>query len=115
MSTSSIVPAVTDAELVTLLSADSGAVAVEFTAAWCAPCRTMAPVVETLARECGPALRVVQLDSDAHSAASVRYGVRGLPTLLLFRDGALTTRVTGAMPLAQLRERLRPHLPAQAG
>jgi thioredoxin 1 len=107
----SSLPIVTDLEIPALLTANSGLVALEFGAAWCAPCRVMAPVVEAFARE-RPVVRALQIDSDANPATTIRYGVRGLPTLLLFRDGELVERVTGAIPLSQLRARLAPHLPS---
>ena len=99
-------PAVTDATFATEVAPGTGLVAVEVTAAWCAPCRLMAPVLEAVARDYAPRLRVLQLDADQHLATTARHGVRGLPTLLVFRDGELVERVTGAVPAAALRARL---------
>ena len=106
MSTSIALPAVTDATFATEVAPGSGLVAVEFTAAWCPPCRLMAPLLEEAARDYGPRLRVLQLDADANPRTMARLGVRGLPTLLVFRDGELVERVVGAVLLAALRERL---------
>lgn len=91
------IPAVTDATLDAELAPGSGVVALKFTAAWCAPCRIMAPVVEAVAQEYAPRLRVLEIDADANPRTMTRYGVRGLPTMLLFRDGDLVERIVGAV------------------
>ena len=106
MSTTTALPSVTDATFAAEVGPGAGHVAVEFTAAWCAPCRIMAPVVEAVAHDYAPRLRVLQLDADANPATLARLGVRGLPTLLVFRDGAIVERVVGAVPAAALRQRL---------
>ena len=97
---------VTDATLAAALAPGTGLVAVELTAAWCSPCRLMAPVVDAVAREYAPRLRVLQMDADANPGTMTRFGVRGLPTLLLFRDGEPVDRVVGAVSRSALRERL---------
>ena len=106
MSHTLTLPAVTDDTLAAAIAPGSGLVAVEFTADWCPPCRVFGPVVESAAREHADRLRVFQLDSDTSPAASARYGVRSLPTLLVFRDGEPVDRVIGAVSAAALRERL---------
>ena len=106
MSTTLTIPTVTDATFAAATAPGTGAVAVEFTATWCGPCRLMAPVVEAVARDYAPRLRVLQLDADANPATMTRFGVRGLPTMLVFRDGTLVERIVGAAPIAAVRERL---------
>lgn len=106
MSATSTLPTVTDATFAAEVAPGTGVVAVEFTASWCAPCRLMGPVVEAVARDYGERLRVFQMDADANPATMVRLGVRGLPTTLVFRDGALAARVVGAVPAVALRARL---------
>ncbi|GLC26858.1 thioredoxin family protein [Roseisolibacter agri] len=106
MSASIALPSVTDATFAAEVAPGTGHVAVEFTAAWCAPCRIMAPVVEAVAHDYAPRLRVLQLDADANPATLARLGVRGLPTMLVFRDGEIVERVVGAVPAAALRQRL---------
>ena len=106
MSTSTALPIVTDATFATEVAPGTGLVAVEFTADWCPPCRLMAPLLEEAARDYGARLRVLQLDADANPRTMARLRVRGLPTLLVFRDGELVERVVGAVPRATLRERL---------
>ena len=104
--TASLLPSVTDATFAAAVAPGTGHVAVEFTAAWCAPCRIMAPVVEAVAHDYAPRLRVLQLDADANPATLARLGVRGLPTMLVFRDGEIVERVVGAVPAPALRQRL---------
>jgi thioredoxin 1 len=76
-------------------------VLVDFTAAWCPPCRVMKPVLDELAAERDD-LRVVQLDVDEHQAAAARYEVLSMPTFLLFRGGAPVLRLVGARPKRRL-------------
>lgn len=75
-----------------------------FTAAWCGPCKRFAPVVERVAEDLEGALLVATVDVDRAPATATRYGVRGAPTLLLFRDGEVAARSTGTMPERALRE-----------
>jgi thioredoxin 1 len=106
MSTTLNIPTVTEQTFSTEVAPGTGLVAVEFSAAWCAPCRMMAPAVEAIAHEYSSKLRVPQMDADANAATMARFGVRGLPTMLVFRDGELLDRMIGAVSKAALRERL---------
>ena len=108
------IAAVTDAAFADAEAPGTGLVAVKFWAAWCGPCRALAPAVEAVAAELAPRLRVLQLDADENPATQVRYGVRSLPTILLFRDGEVVDRIIGAMPAAALRARLARHIDAPA-
>ena len=112
MSTSTL-HAVTDASFATDIAPGSGLVLLEFTAAWCAPCRAMAPVLEAIAAEYQGRLRVMQTDADTNVRTMTQLGIRGLPTMLLFRDGEVVDRIVGAMPLSRLRERLEPVLTSE--
>jgi thioredoxin 1 len=85
----------------------SGLSVIDFTAEWCPPCRQLAPHVDALARELAPAVLVAKVDADAHPALAARFGVRGLPTVLLFQDGEVVDRIVGALPAAQLRARIQ--------
>jgi thioredoxin 1 len=80
-------------------------VLVDFTAAWCPPCRVMKPVLAELAAERDD-LRVVQIDVDEHQAAAARYEVLSMPTFVLFRGGAPVLRLVGARPKRRLVEEL---------
>ena len=73
-------------------------VVVDFWAAWCGPCRLVAPELEALAEAHGDALKVVKVDVDANFAVAERYGIRGVPTIALFRDGQLVAESVGAKP-----------------
>jgi thioredoxin len=73
-------------------------VVVDFWAAWCGPCRAVAPEVEALADQYGSAIKVVKVDVDANQAVAGRYDIRGIPTIGLFEGGKLTKRAVGAHP-----------------
>jgi thioredoxin 1 len=86
-----------------------GPVLVDLWAAWCPPCRKMGPVIDELARVSGDRVTVGKLDVDQHPAVAERYGVRSIPTLLLFRDGKVVDRRVGAMPLEEIQALLAQH------
>lgn len=71
-------------------------VLVDFWAAWCAPCRMIQPTLETLAREYEGTARIVKVDVDSEQALSQRYGIKALPTLILFKGGREEERIVGA-------------------
>jgi thioredoxin 1 len=71
-------------------------VLVDFASRWCGPCKTLAPIVERLAAEKAGSIKVVKVDTDASPSTTKRYGVRGVPTVLVFRDGSVTAQHLGA-------------------
>ena len=73
-------------------------VLVDFWAEWCGPCKMIAPIVEELATEYDGKLRVAKLDADEHQDVLMNYGIMGIPTLILFKDGEAVGRVTGYKP-----------------
>lgn len=84
-------------------------VLVDFWAAWCAPCRSLAPIVDRLAAAFEGRADVVKIDTDAEPELAARYGVRSLPTVALFRHGKMVDAVIGAQPESVLREMLERH------
>jgi thioredoxin 2 len=78
-------------------------VVVDFWAPWCSPCRSMAPVFERVAAETEPAARFAKLNTDEAQDVAARYGIRSIPTLMVFKDGREVARQAGAMDAASLR------------
>lgn len=88
---------------------------VDFWAAWCGPCRMIAPIVKDIAAEQAGSLRVAKLDVDSNPATATRFGVQSIPTLIVFKNGEPVERIVGYMPKERLMDRVRPHLqPATA-
>ena len=83
---------------------------VDFWAAWCGPCRAIAPTVEELASEYAGKLKVVKVDVDENQDVSIRYGVQSIPTLLVFKDGQMVERLVGAYPKAAILSKVKPHI-----
>ena len=82
-------------------------VLVDAWAPWCAPCRTIAPVIDELARETAGRVRMAKLNVDENPATASRFGVRSIPTLLVFDGGREVDRLVGVQPKAEILRRLR--------
>ena len=87
-------------------------VLVDFWAPWCGPCRMVSPLVERVGRDNAGHLKVVKLNVDDAPEISSRYGIQGIPLLVLIRAGSEADRLVGAVPESRLREWLEPHVKA---
>jgi thioredoxin 2 len=88
-------------------------VVVDFWAPWCGPCRMVSPALERLAGELAGKLKLVKVNTDEEEALASRFGIRGIPTMVLFEGGRERDRVTGALPLDDLRRWLQARLTTQ--
>lgn len=82
----------------------SGPVVVDFWAEWCGPCKQIAPALEDIASELGDKVTVAKVNIDDNPQTPAKYGVRGIPTLILFKDGQVASMKVGAMPKSKIQE-----------
>jgi thioredoxin 1 len=101
---------VTDANFESEVLQSEKPVLVDFWAEWCGPCRMIAPIVEEIAREYNGTLKVGKMDVDANPQVSMQFGIRSIPTLLIFKGGRVVDQVIGAVPKRVLTEKLSKHL-----
>jgi thioredoxin len=100
---------ITDAAFETEIRGETP-VLVDFWAEWCGPCRMVAPVLEQIAAEQTGKLKIVKLNVDENQETPMHFGVTGIPTMILFKDGEAVERIVGFMPKPQLLKRLEKHL-----
>ena len=85
-------------------------VLVDYWAEWCGPCKMIAPVLEQIGEEKGDTLKIAKLDVDKHNTTAQSFGVTGIPTMILFKNGEPVERIVGFLPKQQLLRRIEPHL-----
>lgn len=100
---------VSDADFQSKVLDAEGPVLVDFWAQWCGPCKAIAPVLEELADEYAGKVAIAKMDVDENKDIPVKFGIRSIPTLILFKDGAVVETLIGALPKAQLAEFLDKH------
>jgi thioredoxin 2 len=96
--------AVTDANFEKIVGGTDLPVIVDCWASWCGPCMRFAPVFEEAAAKLEPKVRLAKLDTDANQATAAKLGIRSIPTLIVFKGGKETARISGAMPLGPFME-----------
>jgi len=96
--------AVTDTSFESEVLKNDLPVLVDFWAPWCGPCRAIAPVLEELAKEYDQQIRVVKMNVDENPSTPSKYGIRAIPTLILFKNGDVAGQVTGAVSKSNLKE-----------
>lgn len=101
---------ITDDNFASEIEGVEGLALVDFWAAWCGPCRMVAPIVEQLATDYQGKLKVGKLDVDSNIQTASRFNVRSIPSILFFKDGKLVDTVVGAVPKPVLERKLQEHL-----
>ena len=97
---------VTDAEFTEKVLQSEKPVLVDFWAEWCAPCRALGPIIESLADDYGDRITVAKLDIDANHEAAMHYGIRSIPTVMLFSKGEVVDTFVGVRPKNQYADSL---------
>lgn len=97
---------ITDQNFETEVIKSDKPVLIDFWAVWCGPCKLIAPIVEELANEYDGKVKIGKLDVDSNQETSIKFGVRSIPTLLLFKDGNLKDTIIGAVPKSKIVEKL---------
>ena len=101
---------ITDTNFESEVAKASTPVLVDFWAAWCAPCRALAPTIDSIADEYKGRVKVGKLDVDANGSTAARFNIRGIPTLLVIKDGQVKEQIVGAVDKSVITKALDKHL-----
>jgi len=101
---------ITDASFDKDVLASNKPVLIDFWATWCGPCRMIAPIVEEIATEYEGKVVVGKVDVDENQNIAINYGIRSIPTLIIFKDGKVVEQIVGAVPKKHIVERLNAHV-----
>lgn len=101
---------VTDQDFDERVIKGTGLILVDFWAEWCGPCRMVAPILEELAVEYEGQITVTKLNVDENRETAARFGIRSIPTILLFKDGSQVEQIIGALPKSTIKAKVQQHL-----
>jgi thioredoxin 1 len=101
---------ITDANFQSEVLNSDRPVLIDFWAVWCGPCKMIAPVVEEIAKEYEGKLKVGKMDVDVNQDTPMRFGIRSIPTLMVFKGGKVVEQIIGALPKRAVLDKITPHL-----
>jgi len=101
---------ITDANFEDEVMKSDKPVLIDFWAIWCGPCKMVAPIVEEIAKEYNGKLKVGKMDVDSNPDIALRFGIRSIPTLMVFKGGKPVDQIIGAVPKKNLLDKILPHV-----